>query len=159
MTRNEHEALAGLERHDPDDMWRALTRLHSSHPEPVNPFVPFERPEVLVSLADPGDVLWRARVELSGGETMAHLHDLTSALTRSARAELGRALPGETLEVLVGKRHHLALHPGHVFGLTQLLRDAAATVGARSASGGGRCFHCDGTGRARPLWEPAAGQA
>ncbi|MET9429634.1 hypothetical protein [Streptomyces sp. NPDC003036] len=35
----------------------------------------------------------------------------------------------------------------------------AGTIGARSTPGGGRCFHCDGTGLARPLWEPAAGHA
>ncbi|MFF4321319.1 hypothetical protein [Streptomyces sp. NPDC001568] len=63
------------------------------------------------------------------------------------------------MEVLVGKRHELALHPAHVDGLTRLLRDAAGAIAARSTPRGGRCFHCDGTGRARPLWEPAAGQA
>ncbi|MFD9268672.1 hypothetical protein ACFWB1_03940 [Streptomyces goshikiensis] len=63
------------------------------------------------------------------------------------------------LEILVGKRHDLALHPAHVYGLTQLLRDDTATIGARSTSEAGRCFHCCGTGCARPLWDPAAGQA
>ncbi|WP_329130330.1 hypothetical protein [Streptomyces sp. NBC_00670] len=36
---------------------------------------------------------------------------------------------------------------------------ASGTIGARSTPGGGRCFHCDGTGRARPLWEPAGSHA
>ncbi|MFD5891705.1 hypothetical protein ACFWHQ_37890 [Streptomyces sp. NPDC060334] len=90
---------------------------------------------------------------------MAHLHNLTSALTSSVRTAPGYAVHGETLEILVGKRHDLALHPAHVYGLTQLLRDATATNGARNTSEGGRCFHCDGTGRAHPLWESAAGHA
>ncbi|MGW6883181.1 hypothetical protein ACWGEU_23310 [Streptomyces goshikiensis] len=160
MTRNKlQEDMGGLQRHDPDDMWHGLTRLHASHPEPVDRFESFERPRVLLSLANPDDVPFRARVELSGGETMAHLHNLASALTSSVRTAPGYAVQGETLEILVGKRHDLALHPAHVHGLTQLLRDATATIGARSTSEGGQCFHCDGTGRARPLWDPAAGQA
>ncbi|GAA1545755.1 hypothetical protein GCM10009730_63530 [Streptomyces albidochromogenes] len=86
MKRNKlQEDMDGLQRHDPDDMWHALTRLHTSHPEPVDRFESFERPGVLLSLANPDDVLFRARVELSGGETMAHLHNLASALTRSVR--------------------------------------------------------------------------
>ncbi|MFD9337502.1 hypothetical protein ACFWBF_24315 [Streptomyces sp. NPDC060028] len=61
MTRNKlQEDMAGLQRHDPDDMWHALTRLHTSHPEPVDRFESFERPEVLLSLANPDDVLFRA---------------------------------------------------------------------------------------------------
>ncbi|WP_420082599.1 hypothetical protein ACN6AT_36845 (plasmid) [Streptomyces sp. JL4002] len=65
----------------------------------------------------------------------------------------------DALEVTVGKRHELALHPAHVEGLTRLLRGAVDTIGARSTPGGGRCCHCDGTGRGRPLWDPAVGQA
>ncbi|WP_412079434.1 hypothetical protein ACLF6K_38340 (plasmid) [Streptomyces xanthophaeus] len=49
--------------------------------------------------------------------------------------------------------------PPDVHGLTQLLRQAVGTIGARSTAGGGRCFHCDGTGRARPLWELPVRQA
>ncbi|MFF4299327.1 hypothetical protein ACFY0N_37415 [Streptomyces vinaceus] len=59
----------------------------------------------------------------------------------------------------MGTRHELALHPAHIHGLTQLLRQAVGTIGARSTPGGGQRFHCDETGCARPLWEPAAGQA
>ncbi|WP_267088241.1 hypothetical protein [Streptomyces sp. NBC_00249] len=62
------------------------------------------------------------------------------------------------MEILVGTRHELTLHPAHVHGLTQLLRQAVGTIGARSTPGG-RCFHCDGTGLARPLWELAASQS
>ncbi|MGW7327986.1 hypothetical protein ACWGIU_05090 [Streptomyces sp. NPDC054840] len=90
---------------------------------------------------------------------MAHLHDLISALTNAVLSDTGHALPGETLEIVVGTRHELTLHPAHVHGLTQLLRQAVGTIGARSTVGRGWCFHCDGTGRARPLWEPAPGQA
>lgn len=66
--------------------------------------------------------------------------------------------PGAALEVLVGKRHELALHPAHVDGFTRLVRNAVAAVEARSTPGSG-CLHCGGTGLARSLWEPGAGQA
>jgi hypothetical protein len=63
---------------------------------------------------------------------------------------------------LVGKRHELVLHPAHVDGLARVLRHAVGAIGTIDACGtlgGGRCFHCDGTGFARPLWESTAGQA
>ncbi|MGW4506906.1 hypothetical protein ACWENO_19955 [Streptomyces sp. NPDC004436] len=60
---------------------------------------------------------------------------------------------------MVGKRHKLALHSAPVEGLTRLLRGAVDTIGARSTPGGGRCFHCDGTGRSHSLWEPESRQA
>ncbi|WP_336319745.1 hypothetical protein [Streptomyces lavendofoliae] len=88
---------------------------------------------------------------MSGAETMGHLHDLINTVTRGVTTELGYAGPGVALDVLVGKRYELALQPAHVDGLTRLLRHAAATIGARSRPGGGRCFHCDGTGLAHPL--------
>ncbi|MFC8765874.1 hypothetical protein ACFUAG_34890 [Streptomyces sp. NPDC057193] len=158
MRRN-RQKNAAAQRSDPGDMWLALARLHASHPDPVGRLVPFERADALLSLTEPDDILLTARVELSGAETMGHLHDLINTVTRSLTTEPGHTGPGVALEVLVGERHELALHPAHVDGLTRLLRHAAGTIGARSTPGGGRCFHCDGTGRARPLWEPAAGQA
>ncbi|MFB7609831.1 hypothetical protein [Streptomyces gardneri] len=90
---------------------------------------------------------------------MADLHDLVTDLVPALDTDDRHALPGEALEVVVGTRHELALHPAHVHGLTRLLRQAVDTIGARSTPEGGRCFHCDGTGSARPLWESAAGQA
>ncbi|MFE2140320.1 hypothetical protein ACFXA3_00915 [Streptomyces sp. NPDC059456] len=90
---------------------------------------------------------------------MADLHDLVADLVPALDRDDRRALPGETLDIEVGTRHELTLHPAHVHGLTQILRRAVGTIGARSTPGGGRCFHCDGADRARPLWEPAAGQA
>ncbi|MCX5079175.1 hypothetical protein OHA84_38180 (plasmid) [Streptomyces sp. NBC_00513] len=158
MSEAKQENPAGLEVHDPSAMWRALTRLHATHPEAPDRFLPFLRPEVLLSLTR-SELLWRTRVELAGGETMADLHDLVGDLVPALDTDDRHALPGETLEVVVGTRHELALHPAHVDGLTRLLREAVGTIGARGTPGGGRCFHCDGTGRARPLWEPAAGQA
>ncbi|MFD8293928.1 hypothetical protein ACFV2B_37690 [Streptomyces lavendulae] len=92
-------------------------------------------------------------------ETMGHLHDLTRTVTHGVTVEPGYAGPGAALEVMVGKRHEPALHPAHADCLTRLLREAVGTIAARSMPGGGRCFHCDGTGCARPLWQPAAGQA
>ncbi|GLX42181.1 hypothetical protein Sros01_82530 [Streptomyces roseochromogenus] len=98
-------------------------------------------------------------MELVGGETMGDLHNLVADVVPVLDTDDRHALPGETLEVVVGTRNELTLHPAHVHGLTQLLRQAVGTIGARRTPWGGRCFHCDGTGRARPLWEPAAGQA
>lgn len=159
MRRIKQENTAGLGQSDAGDMWLALARLHATHRDPVGRLVPFERPEALLSLTQPDDLLFTARVELSGMETMGHLHDLIRTVTHGVTTELGYAGPGVALEVLVGKRHELALHPAHVDGLTRLLRHAVATIAARRTPGGGRCFHCDGTGLARPLWEPTAGQA
>ncbi|MEU8852766.1 hypothetical protein AB0C70_42630 [Streptomyces sp. NPDC048564] len=65
------------------------------------------------------------------------------------------ARPDVSLDVTLGRRQELPIHAAHTIGLTRLFQNAADTIGARSAPGGGRCFHCDGTGRARPLWEPA----
>ncbi|MFD9724617.1 hypothetical protein [Streptomyces sp. NPDC059072] len=159
MRRNKQENPAGLRQSDAGDMWPALARLHAAHRDPVGHLVPFERPEALLALTDPDDVLFTARVELSGMETMGHLHDFIRTVTHGVTMELGHAGPGVALGVVVGKCHELALHPAHVDGLTRLLRQAVDTIGARSTPGGGRCFHCDGNGLARPLWEPATGQA
>ncbi|WP_329391549.1 hypothetical protein OG625_39905 (plasmid) [Streptomyces sp. NBC_01351] len=159
MRRNKQENPAELGQSDPGDMWHALARLHASHPEPVGRLVPFERPAALLSLTEPDDLLFTARVELSGAETMGHLQDLIRTVTHGITTQLGYASPGIALEVLVGKCRELALHPAHVDGLAGLLRHAVNTIGARSTPGDGRCFHCDGTGLARPLWEPAVGQA
>ncbi|WP_420082606.1 hypothetical protein ACN6AT_36940 (plasmid) [Streptomyces sp. JL4002] len=159
MRRHKQESPAVRGQSEAGDMWLALARLHATHRDPVNRLVPFERPEALLALTEPDDVLFTVRVELSGTVTMGHLHDLIRTVTHGVTAELGYAGTGVALEVMVGKRHELALHPAHVDGLTRLLRQAVDTIGARSTSGGGRCFHCDGTGLARPLWEPAAGQA
>lgn len=90
---------------------------------------------------------------------MGHLHKLITALTRGITStyDLGAAAPpGTALEIMVAKRHQLALHSGHVLGLTQLLRHAVDTIDARATSGDGLCCHCYGTGRAHPLWEAEA---
>ncbi|MFZ3492331.1 hypothetical protein ACODT5_03660 [Streptomyces sp. 5.8] len=158
MRRNKQENPAALGQSDAGDMWLALARLHAAHRDPVGRLVPFERPEALLSLTEPDDLLLTARVELSGLETMGHLHDLIRTVTHGITSELGYAGPGVALEVMVGKRHELALHPAHVDGLTRLLRHAAATIAVHGTAGGGRCVHCDGTGLARPLWGAEAGQ-
>ncbi|MER5935129.1 hypothetical protein [Streptomyces sp. NPDC002054] len=159
MRRNQQENPAGLGQRDAGDMWLALARFHAAHRDPVGRLVPFERPEALLSLTKPDDILFTARVELSGAETMGHLHDLIRTVTHGVTTELGYAGLGVALEVLVGKHHELALLPAHVDGLTRLLRHAVGTIADRSTPGGGRCFHCDGIGPACPLWEPTAGQA
>ncbi|MFD3472086.1 hypothetical protein ACFWWM_38350 [Streptomyces sp. NPDC058682] len=158
MSEDMQESPSGPEFHDPSAMWRALTRLHASHPEAPDRFLPLLRPEALLSLTR-SELLWKVRVELAGGETMADLHDLVADLVPALYTDDRRALPGETLEIVVGTRHELTLHPAHVHGLTQLLRHAVGTIVARSTPGGGRCLHCDDTGLARPLWEPVPGQA
>lgn len=70
-----------------------LARLHAAHPEPVGSLVLFERPEALLSLIEPDDVFFTARVELSGVETMGHLHELIHTVTRGVTGELGYAGP------------------------------------------------------------------
>ncbi|MFJ3882379.1 hypothetical protein ACIPW5_33655 [Streptomyces sp. NPDC090077] len=110
--------------------------LRQTHCEPVGRLAPFERPDALLSLTRPGDIAFTARVELSGGETMGHVHDLLTTVTRGITYELGAAAPGTALEILLGKRHRLALHTDHVDGLTHLLRDAVTTIEAHSTPGG-----------------------
>lgn len=135
MRRNKQESPAEFGQRDAGDMWLALARLHASHRDPVGRLVPFERPEALLSLTKPDELLFTARVELSGMETMGHLHDLIRTVTHGVTTELGYAGPGVALEVMVGKRHELALHPAHVDGLTRLLRGAVGTIAARNARG------------------------
>ncbi|MER6478415.1 hypothetical protein [Streptomyces filamentosus] len=96
-------------------------------------------------------------MQLSGAESMREVNGTLRALTGGMHAHFTG--PGVTLEVTPGRRQELPLHEAHAGGLTRLFRHAADTVGARSMPGGGLCFHCGGTGRARPLWVPAAGQA
>ncbi|MFJ3861381.1 hypothetical protein ACIPRL_34770 [Streptomyces sp. NPDC090085] len=143
---------------DAGDMWHALTALRQTHSEPVGRLAPFEQADALLWLTRPGDIAFTARVELSGGETMGHVHDPITTVTRGITYELGAATPGTALEILLGKRHQLALHTDHV-DVTHLLRDAVTTIDAHSTPGGGLCSHCHGTGRAHPLWVSAAGQA
>ncbi|MDX3028489.1 hypothetical protein [Streptomyces scabiei] len=120
--------------------------------------MPFERAAALLSIVKPVDILLAARVGLSGKETMGHLHDLIDTVTRNIFTESSYGeftlASDVALEVVVSKRHELALHTAHVEGLTRLLRDAVGTIGAGSAPGEGKCCHCRGTGLARPLWKP-----
>lgn len=138
------------------DMWHALTSLRATHPEQVGNLIPFDPPGALLSVTDPLDTLFTARVEMSGAETMGHVHELIRTVTSGIAIDTDDIDDfGFALEVRISKRHELALHTAHIDGLTRLLLHALGTIGARSTPGGGRCFHCDGTGLARPLWEPA----
>ncbi|MFJ8133270.1 hypothetical protein [Streptomyces hydrogenans] len=94
-------------------------------------------------------------MQLSGAESMREVNETPRAVTGGMQAHFTG--PGVALEVTLGRRQELPLHEAHAVGLTRLFRHAAGTVGARSTPGGGLCFHCSGTGRARPLWEPDAG--
>ncbi|MFC8176346.1 hypothetical protein [Streptomyces sp. NPDC057325] len=128
----------------------------ASHPDPVGRVGLLARPAGLLSLAAAADTVLAARVQLTGAESMREVNETLRALTGGMQAHFTG--PGVALEVTLGRRQELPLHEAHAVGLTRLFRHAAGTVGARSSPGGGRCFHCSGTGRARPLWEPAAGQ-
>jgi hypothetical protein len=152
--RKQENADVQLGFGDMGDLWHALACLRATHPDPVGSLVPFESPEALLSVIHPQDIFFTARVELSGAEPMGHVHDLIRTVTRGLAIDTEYCEPGAALEILVGKRRGLALHPGHVDGLARLLRHAVATIGAQSTPEGGQCFHCEGTGRARPLWEP-----
>ncbi|MET9954411.1 hypothetical protein ABZ135_23105 [Streptomyces sp. NPDC006339] len=85
------------------------------------------------------------------GEDQEHSAELARPPLTAARA---RELTAGLREAIDDARPSVAV-------LATRVRDAHAvgTIGACSTPGGGRCFHGDGTGRARPLWEPAAGHA
>ncbi|MGW3521781.1 hypothetical protein [Streptomyces hydrogenans] len=140
----------------PDDLWHALAQLHHTHPDPRAASGRLARPAGLLSFAAADDTVLAARVQLSGAESMREANETLRALTGGMHAHFTG--PGVALEVTLGRRQKLPLHEAHAVGLTRLFRHAAGTVGARSTPGGGLCFHCGGTGRARPLWEPAAGR-
>ncbi|MFF6836877.1 hypothetical protein ACFY84_34520 [Streptomyces sp. NPDC012438] len=129
----------------------------ASHPDPVGRVGLLARPAGLLSFAAVADTVLAARVQLTGAESMREVNETLRALTGGMQAHFTG--PGVALEVTLGRRQELPLHEAHTADLIRLFRHAAGTVGARSSPGGGRCFHCSGTGRARPLWEPAAGQA
>ncbi|GHG19420.1 hypothetical protein [Streptomyces hydrogenans] len=141
----------------PGDLWHALAQLHHTHPDPVGRVGPLARPAGLLSFAAADDTVLAARVQLSGAESMREVNETLRAITGGMHAHFTG--PGVALEVTLGRRQELPLHEAHAAGLTRLFHHAAGTVGARSTPGSGLCFHCSGTGRARPLWEPTAGQA
>ncbi|WP_327348973.1 hypothetical protein [Streptomyces europaeiscabiei] len=138
----------------PGSLWHALARLQRTHPDPVGRLGPLPRPAALVSFAAVTDIVLSARIQVSGAETMHHLHETIRTLTHGFSWDTRYTGPGVALEVTLGKRHELPLHAAHTVGLTRLFQNAAGTIGARSTPGGGCCVHCDGTGLARPLWEP-----
>ncbi|MBT1183909.1 hypothetical protein HET69_07740 [Streptomyces sp. CJ_13] len=151
--KRKKQNYAGLVPSLPGDMWHALASFHGAHGEPVGRLAPFDHPDAFLSLTQPGDIGFTARVELSGGETMSQLHKLVTTVTRDITYELGAAAPGTALEIMVGKRHQIDLHAGHVDGLARLLRDAVDNINAHGSFGGdGSCRHCHGTGRAYPVW-------
>ncbi|MCY0921106.1 hypothetical protein OS965_23455 [Streptomyces sp. H27-G5] len=141
----------------PGDLWHALAQLQHTHPEPVGRVGPLARPAGLLSFTAAADTILAARVQLTGAETMHQVNETLRAMT----GDLPHAHftgPGVALELTLSRRQELPIHAAHTAGLTRLFQNATGTIGARSTPGGGRCFHCDGTGRARPLWEPS-GQA
>ncbi|MFI7240274.1 hypothetical protein [Streptomyces cyaneofuscatus] len=140
----------------PGDLWHALAQLQ--HPEPVGRVGPLARPAGLLSFTAAADTILAARVQLTRAETMHQVNETLRAMTGNLpHAHLTG--PGVALELTLGRRQELPIHAARTTGLTQLFRDAADTIGARSTPGGGWCFHCDESGRARSLWEPAVGHA
>ncbi|MEU1696344.1 hypothetical protein ABZ590_34455 [Streptomyces hirsutus] len=85
---------------------------------------------------------------------MHDLHETLRTLTHGLSWDTFVTGPDVALEITLGKRQELPLHAAHAAGLTRLFQNATGTIGARRTPGGGRCFRCDGTGLARPLWEP-----
>ncbi|MFF3505670.1 hypothetical protein [Streptomyces sp. NPDC003247] len=136
-----------------------MARLHATHPEPVGLSVPFERPAARLSIADPNDILLSARVELFEDEPISRLHDVIETVSRRLAGDGGLGeyalVPDVALELMIGVRQELPLHIAHVAGLTRLVQDALGTIGEGSGPGEGNCYHCRGTGLARPLWKPS----
>jgi hypothetical protein len=143
----------------PGSLWHALSQLQHTHPDPVGRIGPLARPVGLLSFAAAADIVLAARVQLTGAETMHDLHETLRTLTHGPSWDTDVTGPGIALDVTLGKRQELPRHAAHTAGLTHLFQNAAGTIGARRTPGGGRCFHCDGTGLARPLWEPVTGHA
>lgn len=118
---------------------------------------PLARPVELLSFAAATDTVLAARVQLSGAETMHELNDTLRAITGGMHAHCTGL--GVALEVTLGRRQELAIHEAHTAGSPGSSATPPAPSAPAARPGGGRCFHCDGTGRARPLWEPATGHA
>ncbi|MEH0557583.1 hypothetical protein [Streptomyces sp. B21-101] len=137
----------------PGSLWHALIRLQHTHPDPVGRTGPLARPAGMLSFTAAADTILAARVHLSGAETMGELHETLRTLTASL-TYTHFARPDVALDVTLGRRQELPIHAEHTIGLTRLFQNAAGTIGACNTPGGGRCFHCEGTGLALPLWEP-----
>ncbi|MFC5174925.1 hypothetical protein [Streptomyces mutomycini] len=141
----------------PGDLWHALAELQHTHPDPVGRVGPLARPAGLLSFTEAADTLLAARVQMTGAETMHQVNETLRAMTGNL-PHAHFTGPGVALELTLSRRQELPIHAAHTTGLTRLFQDAANTVSARNREVGW-CFHCDGTGLARPLWEPAAGHA
>ncbi|WP_329012121.1 hypothetical protein [Streptomyces sp. NBC_00690] len=133
-------------------MWNALARLRSTHNDPVLGLKPSILPAGVLSFVQASDVIISSRIQLTGTQTTSDLHDMISTATRGISWDARTLGPDIALDIMVGRRHDLALHKDHLTGLTQLLVDAAATIGRPGTATSGRCCHCGGTGNARPLW-------
>jgi hypothetical protein len=140
-------------------MWNALARLRSTHRDPVVGLEPFVPPAGVLSFVQAPDIVLASRIQLTGTQTTSDLHDMISTATRGISWDARTLGPDVALDIMVGRRHDLALHKDHLTGLTRLLLDAADTIGTPGTVRSGRCFHCGGTGNARPLWGAEAGHA
>jgi hypothetical protein len=140
-------------------MWNALARLRSTHRDPVVGLKPFALPAGVLSFVQAPDVVLASRIQLTGTQTTSDLHDMISTATRGISWDARTLGPDVALDIMVGRRHDLALHQDHLNGLTRLLLDATDTIGTPGTARSGRCFHCGGTGLARPLWGAEAGRA
>lgn len=87
---------------------------------------------MLLSVTHPYDTLFTARVEMSGAETMGHVHELIHTVMRGVAIDTQDFDDsGFALEIRISKRHELALHTGHVDGFTRLLLHALGTMECR----------------------------
>ncbi|MFJ6252764.1 MULTISPECIES: hypothetical protein [unclassified Streptomyces] len=146
MRRNREETAP---QDPPGGLWHALDRLQHTHPDPVGRVGLLACPAGLLSFTAATGTILTARVQLTSAETMREVNDTLRAMT----GDLPHARftgPGVALKLTLSRRQDLPVHAAHVAGLTRLFRHAAGTIGACSTPGGGRCFHCDGTGRDVP---------
>lgn len=142
----------------PGSLWQALIRLRHTHPDPVGRTGPLARPTGRLSFTAATDTILAARVQMSGAETMGDLHETLRTLT-AGLTYTHFARPDVALDVTLADdrsfrstRHTPSASPGS--SSTPLAPLAPATH--QAAAG---CFHCDGAGLARPLWEPATSKA
>lgn len=82
---------------------------------------PLARPAALVSFALVTDIVLSARIQVSGAQTMHHLHETIRTLTHGF--SWNTRYTG--LDVTLGKRQELPLHAAHIVGLTRLFQNAA----------------------------------
>ncbi|MDJ0466022.1 hypothetical protein [Streptomyces sp. H27-C3] len=150
MRRSREETAPDL----PGDLWHALVQLQHTHPEPVGRYGPLARPAGLLTFTAAADTILAARVQLTGAETTGQVNDALRSMTENL-PHAHFTGPGVALEITLSRRQELPIHAAHTAGLTRLFQDATYSISPRDDAGSGYCFHCEGSGLAHSLWEPA----